>query len=196
MKALTSTIEFELPSWVDGFVRHWESPLDSISQRMDLAIALSAENVEQQTGGPFAAIVVDENDGKLVSVGMNLVLESGLSLAHAEMVALSLAQRSIGGWSLRKVGRFQLLTSCEPCAMCFGAIPWSGIRSLVFAAKKKDAEAAGFDEGDKPDHWVRSLQKRGIVVQSSVKRAAAAAVLASYKEQGGVIYNAVGHEKP
>lgn len=190
-----SKLDLELPAWVDGFIRDWASPLDSISQRMDLAIALSAENIQQETGGPFAAIVIDENSGELVSVGMNLVLESGLSLAHAEMVALSMAQKTTGQWSLREAGRFQLVTSCEPCAMCFGAIPWSGIRSLVFGAKKKDAEAAGFDEGDKPDHWVRSLQKRGIVVQSSVKRAAAAAVLASYKDQGGAIYNAVGHEK-
>lgn len=80
--------------------------------------------------------------------------------------------------------------------MCFGAVPWSGVKSLVCGARKKDAEAAGFDEGDKPDHWVRSLQRRGIVVQCSVLRSEAAAVLANYSDGGGAIYNADhGHDK-
>ena len=65
---------------------------------------------------------------------------------------------------------------------------------MICGARKKDAEAAGFDEGDKPDDWVRSLQRRGIVVQSSVLRADAAAVLARYRDTGGAIYNA-GHDK-
>jgi tRNA(Arg) A34 adenosine deaminase TadA len=73
--------------------------------------------------------------------------------------------------------------------MCFGAVPWSGIKSLVCGASKKDAEAAGFDEGDKPGKWIRSLQRRGIVVQTGVLRSEAAAVLAAYRAGGGTIYN-------
>jgi len=74
--------------------------------------------------------------------------------------------------------------------MCFGAVPWSGVKSMICGARKKDAEAAGFDEGDKPDNWVRSLQRRGIVVQTGVLKAEAAAVLAHYRDTGGAIYNA------
>lgn len=180
---------FELPGWVKGFVDDWTQPLATISQRMQLAIALSEENLRQKSGGPFAAIVVNEETGELVSVGINLVITAGLSIAHAEIVALSLAQSAIGEWNLAHVGRFQLITSCEPCAMCFGAVPWSGVKSMICGARKKDAEAAGFDEGDKPDHWVRSLQGRGIVVQCSVLRPQAAAVLESYRHSGGAIYN-------
>ena len=157
---------------------------------MRLAIALSEENVQQETGGPFGAVVVNEETGELVSVGINLVTTAGLSVAHAEMVALSLAQSSAGEWNLSHFGPLQLVTTCEPCAMCFGAVPWSGVKSLVCGAQKKDAEAAGFDEGDKPDHWVRSLQRRGIVVQCGVLRAEAALVLERYKDDGGTIYNA------
>lgn len=192
---MTNHCVIKLPDWVPAFLENWPHPLDSTSQRMKLAIALSKENTSEETGGPFAAIVARENSSELVSVGINLVTSAGLSIAHAEMVALSLAQASIGEWNLREAGRMQLITSCEPCAMCFGALPWSGVKSLIYGARKKDAEAAGFDEGDKPVDWVRSLQKRGIVVQSSVLRAEAAAVLADYKESGGAIYN-VGHELP
>jgi tRNA(Arg) A34 adenosine deaminase TadA len=159
---------------------------------MQLAIAISEQNVLQKTGGPFGAVVVSEETGELVSVGMNLVTSSGLSMAHAEIVALTLAQTSLGEWNLSRAGRLQLVTSCEPCAMCFGAVPWSGVKSMICGARKKDAEDAGFDEGDKPDHWVRSLQLRGIVVQCSVMRAEAAAVLESYSKGGGTIYNVNG----
>lgn len=144
---------------------------------MQLAVALSNESVQQKSGGPFGAVVVNEETGELVSVGVNLVTTAGLSIAHAEMVALSLAQLSVGEWNLSRNGPLQLLTSCEPCAMCYGALPWSGIKSLICGARKKDAESAGFDEGDKPEQWVRSLQNRGIVVQCGVLRTEAAAVL-------------------
>jgi len=187
---ISNNCKIELPSWVQHFLENWLVPLATTGQRMQLAVALSEENVRQQTGGPFAAVVVNEETEKLVSVGINLVTNAGLSIAHAEMVALSLAQTSVGEWNLSHAGPLQLVTSCEPCAMCFGAVPWSGVKSLVCGARKKDAEAAGFDEGDKPDHWVRSLQRRGIIVQCSVLRAEAAAVLARYKDNGGAIYNA------
>lgn len=157
---------------------------------MQLAIALSRESVRQNTGGPFGAVVAHEQTGEVVSVGINLVTTAGLSIAHAEMVALSLAQLSKGQWNLSQTGPMQLITSCEPCAMCFGALPWSGISSLVCGARKQDAEAAGFDEGDKPDEWVESLQRRGIEVQRGVLRSEAAGVLAYYSDNGGQIYNA------
>ena len=191
---LSTQCKFDLPGWVTGFLENWQEPLSTISQRMQLVIALSEENIKQKTGGPFAAVVVNEGTGELVSVGINLVTRSGLSIAHAEIIALSLAQLATGEWNLAQAGHLQLVTSCEPCAMCFGAVPWSGVKSVICGAKKKDAEAAGFDEGDKPDHWVRSLQRRGIVVQCSVLRTAAAAVLAGYRDTGGAIYNA-GHAR-
>ena len=191
-----SHCSFELPAWVKPFLVDWHQPLTSISGRMQLAIALSRESVMQKTGGPFGAVVVHEKTGELISVGINLVTTAGLSIAHAEMVALSLAQLSVGQWNLSHSGPLQLVTSCEPCAMCFGALPWSGISSLVCGARKQDAEAAGFDEGDKPGQWVKSLQRRDIEVERGVLRSDAAAVLAFYRDSGGSIYNAShGHDK-
>jgi tRNA(Arg) A34 adenosine deaminase TadA len=187
---IPSHCSFDLPIWVQPLLDNWSEPLLTISQRMQLAIALSKENIQRQTGGPFAAVVVNEETSELISVGMNLVTSAGLSVAHAEIVALTLAQSAVGDWNLSSAGSLQLVTTCEPCAMCFGALPWSGVKSLICGARKKDAEAAGFDEGDKPEQWVRSLQRRGIVVQCSVLRAEAAGVLADYRDSGGAIYNA------
>lgn len=185
--------ELALPGWMEDFLDRWrqEHPagLVDVEHRMQLAIALSAENVRNGSGGPFGAIVVAQDGSTLVGAGVNLVTGLGVSLAHAEMVALSLAQRAVNSWDLHSAGRMQLITSCEPCAMCFGAVPWSGVSSMVCGARKEDAEAAGFDEGDKPDHWVASLQQRGIEVRQDVLRHEAAQVLHAYAAQAGLIYN-------
>lgn len=182
---------FELPDWVDTFLVSWQQPLATINQRMELAVALSAENVKRQTGGPFAAIVVEEENGNLISVGVNMVTHAGLSVVHAEIVALSLAQAAIGNWDLSVAGQLQLVSSCEPCAMCFGAVPWSGVKSMICGASKRDAEAAGFDEGDKPEDWVASFERRGISVRNGVLSEPAAQVLNHYRLSGGTIYNTV-----
>ena len=73
--------------------------------------------------------------------------------------------------------------------MCLGAVPWSGVRSLVCGARDEDARSIGFDEGDKPGDWVASLSGRGIRVQRDVCRAAAAGVLRDYIASGGKLYN-------
>jgi tRNA(Arg) A34 adenosine deaminase TadA len=156
---------------------------------MRLAVELSAENVRHGTGGPFGAIVIEDQSGHLLGAGVNLVTTLELSIAHAEMVALSMAQSAMSNWNLGAKTDVQLVTSCQPCAMCFGAVPWSGVTSLVWGASKEDAEAAGFDEGDKPDNWVQTLNKRGIQTRGDVLREEAAAVLARYARKAGHIYH-------
>lgn len=188
-EGLLTTCELALPDWLEPFLAGWREPLDTGARRMRLAVALAAENVAQQTGGPFAAIVVEERSGRLLGAGVNRVTALGLSLAHAEMLALSLAQRVVADWNLGAHTEVQLVTSCEPCAMCFGAVPWSGVSSLLWGARKEDAEAAGFDEGDKPLDWVATLEARGIRTSGDVLRDEAAAVLASYASGDGAIYH-------
>ena len=181
--------ELALPDWAGPFLAAWGEPLDEEVGRMRLAIALAQENVRRETGGPFGAIVVEEGSGRLLGAGVNRVTALSLSLAHAEMLALSLAQRERGDWNLGVRGAVQLVTSCEPCAMCFGAVPWSGVGSVVWGARTEDAEAAGFDEGDKPANWIETLEARGIRTRPDVLRAEAAAVLARYARGNGAIYH-------
>jgi tRNA(Arg) A34 adenosine deaminase TadA len=192
---LHNLCEISLPGWLLPFVEGWQAPLETLEQRMDLAIALSAENVRHETGGPFGALVIDEGSGVLLGVGVNLVTRLDLSLGHAEMVAVSLAQCAAGTWNLGAGRRSQLVTSCEPCAMCFGAVPWSGVSRLVWGATREDAEAAGFDEGDKPDGWVETLERRGIQTAGEVRRAQAAAVLKKYARSSGAIYHPACHDE-
>ena len=186
---LTDRISLQLPEWLDPFIADFNATLDSVEARMALAVALSRENLRQGTGGPFGAVVVAEEGNQLLGAGVNLVTSAGLSVAHAEIVALSAAQAGIADWNLARAGPVQLITSCQPCAMCFGAVPWSGVSSLAWGARKQDAEAAGFDEGDKPEDWEDSLRRRGIEVHGEVLREDAAAVLEHYSCTDGTIYH-------
>lgn len=155
---------------------------------MALAVELSQRNIKKGTGGPFGAAIFDLTTGQLIAAGVNLVTSANCSLAHAEMVAIARAQQHLKTWDMSAVGRFELMTSCAPCAMCLGAVPWSGICALTCGARDEDARAIGFDEGAKPADWAGELQKRGITVTQNILRENAAAVLCAYAAGGGRIY--------
>jgi tRNA(Arg) A34 adenosine deaminase TadA len=126
----------------------------------------------------------------VLAVGVNQVLASRCSLAHAELLAIGIAQQSLGGPDLGRLvpGGCTLVSSAEPCAMCLGAIPWAGINRLVCGARDEDVRAIGFDEGDKPKEWARALERRGIAVIRDCLRREAAAVIRDYPDAGGIIY--------
>ncbi len=187
-------VSLELPAWIESFIGIESPAYATITDRMRLVIDLARQNIERGTGGPFAAAVFEVDSGRLISVGVNLVEASNCSIAHAEMLALALAQQSVGHYDLAGAGmpRSELVTSTEPCAMCLGAIPWSGVRRVICAARGEDACEIGFDEGAKPDDWPGEFQKRGIEVVRDVLREEGRAVLRQYVRSGGIIYNARG----
>jgi tRNA(Arg) A34 adenosine deaminase TadA len=184
------TIEIPLPAWVRPFLAAAPRSCADDDQAMALAIALAQENSRRGTGGPFGALVLESSNGRVLAAGVNLVVASRCSIAHAEMVALCLAQQGLGGYDLATAipGGATLVSSAEPCAMCMGAVPWSGIGRLVCGARDEDARAAGFDEGDKPTDWVAAYQRRGIAVTRDCLRPQARAVLLDYAGAGGLIY--------
>jgi tRNA(Arg) A34 adenosine deaminase TadA len=180
----------QLPPWVGNFIG--DSPLmfQSVEERMRFVIRLARHNVERRTGGPFGAGVFDR-EGRLVAPGVNIVMSSNCSVLHAEIVALVLAQSKLGSYDIGDGGKdyYELVTSTEPCAMCLGAIPWSGVSGLICGARDEDARNIGFDEGPKRQDWILTLQERGIQVIRDVLREEAASVLQYYAETGGLIYN-------
>jgi len=162
---------------------------------MRLAIDLARLNVENGTGGPFGAAILASHSGELLSAGINLVVPAKCSVAHAEMVAIMLAQQRLDTHDLGgpDLPAYELVTSTEPCAMCMGAIPWSGVRRVVCGAREEDACAIGMDEGAKPADWVGAFDRRGIEVVRDVLRDEATAVLRLYSRKGGTIYNGRGN---
>ncbi len=190
----TLSVRVNLPNWIGDFESSLSEIFPTIESRMTLAIKLADENVSRESGGPFGAAVFDSDTGELVSLGVNLVVESGYSISHAEILALSFAQNILKTHDLSKSVRpnLQLVTSVEPCSMCLGAILWSGVKSVACGARTSDAEKVGFDEGPKLDTWPEELEKRGITVFRDIEREAAIKPLQNYLRNGGAIYNGGG----
>jgi tRNA(Arg) A34 adenosine deaminase TadA len=184
-------INIKLPAWVTDSSDNFEGNIPRPEDRMRFVIGLARQNIAHKTGGPFAAAVFNET-GTLIVPGVNMVVSANCSVFHAEIVALALAQKILGRYDISDNGmlQYELVTAVEPCAMCFGAIIWSGIRGLVCGARDEDARSIGFDEGPKIKDWVDALDVRGIPVQRDVLRNEAVAVLREYADSGGFIYNA------
>jgi tRNA(Arg) A34 adenosine deaminase TadA len=160
-RALMRPLTIAFPAWLGAFADRTRV-YGSDEERMRLAIDLSRENVLRTTGGPFGAAVFESESGRLVSVGVNLVVGLGNS---------------------------DLVTSCDPCAMCLGAALWSGVRRIVAGAMREDAVAFGFDEGPVFDESYRYLERRGVRVLRGVLREEARGALELYGSRGGVPYN-------
>ncbi len=181
----------QLPTWVTEYLTGVTITYPTIDQRMTLITELAHLNVKYRTGGPFAAGIFDSTTNRLIAPGVNLVTTAQASIAHAEIVAITLAQQALHHHDLGAEGLapHELVTSTEPCAMCLGAIPWSGIKTLICGARDEDARAIGFDEGAKPLNWVQNLETRGITVTQDVQRSQCTQTLQDYKKGGGIIYN-------
>lgn len=190
-QAALPEIRIAYPSWVARHVE-WDAVYASADDRMGLAIALARWNVLEDSGGPFGAAVFERDSGRLVAVGVNLVVPLTNSALHAEMVAFMMAQARLGSYTLAGDGMpaHELATSCEPCAMCLGATLWSGVRRVLCGATRDDALRLDFDEGPVFDASYDYLAERGVEIVRERRRAEAAEVLALYRRRAGVIYNA------
>lgn len=182
----TLTPAILMPDWAERFEAQTLGKVFSTDEeKLTLAIQLAVENVKHQTGGPFGAAVFNRETHQLIAIGINSVVPAHQSWAHAEMTAYARAQHRLQTHNLKGC---VLATSCEPCAMCYGATPWSGVEQLLYAATKADAERAGFDEGDKGEDWVAALQKRNIEVRGPLLSDLAQAPFTLYSQNAGQMY--------
>lgn len=181
-----------LPDWLTDALAGWPDPIPTLEDRMRLVIDLSRRNFSAGTGGPFAAAVFERDSGRLVAVGVNRVVPSACSSAHAEVMALSLAQQRLGTYDLggADLPDHQLVVNWRPCAMCYGAAVWSGVRALVIAGSDDALETiTGFDEGPIHPDWRGQLVARGIDVTDNVLRDEAVAVFHAFAASNALVYN-------
>jgi len=185
------SLTITLPAWVQSVLeRHSGDASDE--GRMRLPIALARENVIQGSGGPFGAAVFERGSQQAIAVGVNSVERLGNSVLHAEVMALMFAEARLHSYTLRDsaTAHYELFTSCAPCAMCLGAVLWSGVRRIVCGASRGDAMALGFDEGPVFAESYRYLEQRGIEVVQAVLATESRQVLQLYRQREGLVYNA------
>lgn len=185
-------VTIELPEWAGAELHRLPTHIPALKDRMAAVIRFSRLNVQQQTGGPFAAGVFEHDSGRLVVIGVNRVVPGRCSSAHAEIVALSLAQHILGTHDLGGPGMpaHQLVINWRTCAMCYGAVPWSGVRSVAIAGSDSEMEKiTGFDEVPIHPDWRREWQVRGIELIEDVLREEALEVFREFAASNPLIYN-------
>jgi len=195
-------VRFELPEWVAEEVGDPRRLYGLREERMDLALRLAERNVEQGGGGPFGACVFETDTGLLVSAGVNLVVSTNSSLAHAEALAIMLAQHAHATFDLAEKGlpSMELVSTAQPCIQCYGILWWSGLRRVVIGATAQDVESlTGFREGPLPTDWAGRLADRSplpaVDVITDCLRARACRLLREYHDQGGPVYIPGGDKK-
>jgi tRNA(Arg) A34 adenosine deaminase TadA len=187
-----SVVKIYLPKWIEEEQANMPEFFPTLEERMREVIRFSQLNIDHGTGGPFAAGIFESKSGRLVVIGVNRVVPLNCSSAHAEIVAMSLAQKKLGVYDLGGPGmpEHQLVVNWLPCSMCFGALLWSGIKSLVVAGTGPELEnITGFDEGPIHPKWLDELGKRGIEFVGSILTEKAIKVFKSFAERGELVYN-------
>jgi len=128
---------------------------------MDRAIDLARIGMNQNHGGPFGCVIV--KDEQIVGEGHNRVTTSNDPTAHAEVVAIRDACKHLGTFQLTGC---DVYTSCEPCPMCLGALYWARPDRIFYAANRKDASDAGFDDSFIYDEISVPAPERSITTNS------------------------------
>ena len=99
------------------------------------AIAV-AQRARDNGNHPFGALLASP-EGEVLVEGENSVVTTGDPTGHAETNLVRLAAAKL---SYEEIGAATLYTSCEPCAMCAGAMYWGGINRMVYAMSEADLE--------------------------------------------------------
>ena len=108
------------------------------------AIIEAKKGMNQNAGGPFGAIITDEN-GNVVAIGHNTVLKSKDPTAHAEINAIREACQKL---NTKDLSNCRIYSTCEPCPMCLSAIIWANIKTIYYGSTRKDASKVGFKDDD------------------------------------------------
>jgi len=130
-----------------------ERDLTFLHQTIELAHAARAHGAH-----PFGALITDEHGKVLVTARNNAVPPKGDPTQHAERLACSLIGRQ---FTPAQLANCTLYTSTEPCAMCAGAIYWTGIRRVVYALSAKTLYNLIGSNAESLDFPCRELFARG-----------------------------------
>lgn len=129
---------------------------------MKLAVEEARKNIRSMTGGPFGACIV--KNGRVIAVARNTVLKNDAT-CHAEINAIRAASKKLGKYDLSGC---VIYSTTEPCPMCFSAIHWARIRTIIFGTRTSDAKKIGFNELNIPAAKLVSMGKLKIKITGDV----------------------------
>ena len=141
---------------------------------MEKAIALSAKAVEHGNE-PFGAVLVKDNE--IVYTNENQIYTRNDPTFHAEF---GLIRRFCEETGITDLSDYTLYSSCEPCYMCCGAMVWTKLGRLVYAASDIDLCTILGVQGSECSRIVFENSGANIAVSSGILREEAMEVLKSY----------------
>ena len=125
---------------------------------METAIREARKNLRTLDGGPFGACIIRR--GTVLAVARNTVLRNDAT-AHAEVNAIRKACRRLGRYDLS--GSI-IYSTTEPCPMCFSAVHWARIGTIVYGTNIADARRAGFHELEISNRRLKTLGRSPIAI--------------------------------
>lgn len=149
---------------------------------MEIALGNAKKVIEEKSGGPFGAAIIDEK-GNIIASGGNEVLKNNDPTAHAEIVTIRKACEILNTYDLSNC---ILYTTCEPCPMCLSAIIWANIKKVYYGCTKKDAEEIGFRDNMIYDYL--KGKDESLIDLEQMDREKCIKVFEEYKKSGGTIY--------
>lgn len=111
-----------------------------MQEYFEYAIKEANYGVINNEGGPFGAVVVNKN-GKIIGVGHNKVLKNNDPTAHAEVMAIRDACKTLNTYDLTDC---KIYSTSEPCPMCLSAIIWSNIKEIYYGTDRLEVSKIGF----------------------------------------------------
>lgn len=136
---------------------------------------------------PVGAVVVKMSTGEIVGKGFNRRECDRSPLAHAEIMAIDEASRTLGGWRLIDCAMYVTL---EPCPMCTGAIINSRVERVVYGASDKKAGSCGsvVDLFEFPYNHKPEIVRGVLEAECSQKLSDFFRQLRQYKKENGIKY--------
>lgn len=126
---------------------------------LNMAINLAKKSAKKNLGGPFGAVIV--KGGKVIAKAHNTVVPDSDPTAHAEINAIRKACKKLKNFELKGC---TIYASAEPCPMCLGAIYWTRLKAIYYAADRKLSAKVGFDDTFIYQEFARPKNKRKIKI--------------------------------
>jgi guanine deaminase len=137
--------------------------VDPHERYLRMALEEGVRGARAGRGGPFGALVVQGD--RVLAAACNEVTSRNDPTAHAEIQAIRAACEILGTFQLADC---DVYASCEPCPMCLSALYWARPRAVYFAATRKEAAAAGFDDALIYDELARPPEARSLRIEHRV----------------------------
>ena len=154
-----------------------------MNKYMETANSLAKDNLITKVGGPFGACVV--KDGEIIGRGSNHVLANNDPTAHAEIMAIREAAKTL---KTHDLSNCEIYTSCYPCPMCLSASIWANIKVIYYGNTKDDADMIGFRDDFIYD-YIKSIDKSDLLNIKQIDRDETIKVFEEYeKDKTNKIY--------